>query len=254
MYLFGPFSWLAIPGFLFALYAQFKLRGLYAKYHDVPQSQGLTGAEVAQRILESQGIRTYPVRDYEGSETPAPAQDESGPMTVGIGMCPGELTDHYDPRNRVLRLSEANFRSSSLSAIGVAAHEAGHALQHKEKYAPLEVRMSIVGVTGFATNAGFILFFLGMFFHSHLGQFMMQLGIWLYSGIVIFQLITLPVEYDASSRAKKVLASMGLVDHEEGEAIRKVLGAAALTYVAALAVAMLELLRMILVANSRDRD
>ncbi len=216
----GWWDLIPVPGFLLALYAQ---------YHDVPQSRGMTGAEVAQAILDRAGIRN-----------------------VSIESCEGDLTDHYDPKERVLRLSEANFRTSSLSAIGVAAHEAGHALQHKEKYAPLEMRMSVVGVTNIATSAGMILFFIGMLFHSGL---MLQIGIWCYSAIVVFQVITLPVEFDASARAKRVLAELGFVDHDEAEAIRKVLGAAALTYVAALAVAMLELIRMIALANAtRDRD
>jgi len=220
-----------IPGFLMALWAQFKLKGLYAKYHEIPQSKGMTGAEVAQAILDSAGVRD-----------------------VTIEPCPGQLTDHYDPRNRVLRLSEENFRTSSLSAIGIAAHEAGHAIQHKEKYFPLEMRMSIVGVTGFATNAGMILFMIGLFVHPGLGQKLMQIGIWCYSAIVGFQLITLPVEYNASARAKKVLMNLGFVNREESVAINKMLNAAALTYVAALATALLELIKMIVMANSRNRD
>ncbi len=228
-YYFGWWDLIPIPGFLLALYAQIKLRSLYAKYRDVPQSQGMTGAQVAQAILNHAGIRH-----------------------ISIEPCEGELTDHYDPKKHVLCLSEENFRTSSLSAIGVAAHEAGHAIQHKEKYAPLEARMAVVGMTGFATNSGMILFMIGLFIRSGI---LLQIGIWLYSAIVVFQLITLPVEIDASARAKKVLANLGFVNREEGEAIKKVLGAAALTYVAGLATAMLELLKMILLANRvRDRD
>lgn len=229
MFFFTPFDLIPIPGFLLALYAQFKLKSLYARYLDMRQSRGMTGAEVARAILDSEGLRN-----------------------VQIEECPGELTDHYDPRSRTLRLSSANFQTSSIAAIGVAAHEAGHAIQHKEKYAPLEMRMSIVGVTGFATNAGIILFMVGLFIPAW--SFLLHVGIWLYSAIVVFQVITLPVEYNASARAKQVLARLGFVSGEEGEAIRKMLGAAALTYVAALAVAMLQLLRMILIANQRDRD
>ncbi len=229
MFYFGWWDLLPIPGFLLALYAQFKLRSLFKKYQNVPQSQGMTGAEVAQAILDHEGIRN-----------------------VSIEPCPGELTDHYDPRARVLRLSEANFNTSSLAAIGIAAHEAGHAIQHKEKYVPLDMRMTIVGVTGIATNAGMILFMIGLFFHSGI---LLQVGIWCYSAIVVFQGITLPVEFDASARAKRVLAELGFVNREEGEAIKKMLGVAALTYVAAMATAMLELLRMIILANHvRDRD
>jgi len=228
MYFFHWWDLIPVPGFLLALYAQFKLKALYAKYHDMPQSQGKTGADVAQAILDHAGIRD-----------------------VSIEPCAGQLTDHYDPRKKVLRLSEANFRTSSLAAIGIAAHEAGHAIQHKEKYAPLEMRMAIVGVTGFATNAGWILFMIGFFISSGI---LLQIGIWCYSAIIVFQVITLPVEYDASARAKRVLADLGFVNREEGEIIKKMLGVAALTYVAALAVAILQLLKMILIANSRRRN
>jgi uncharacterized protein len=220
---------LVLPGFLLGLYAMFRLRSLYARYQNVPQSKGVTGAEVAQAILDHEGIRN-----------------------VSIEPCDGHLTDHYDPKNRVLRLSEANFKSSSLSAIGVAAHEAGHAIQHKEKYAPLEMRMSIIGITGIGSSLSPIIFFVGFLFHS---PFMLQLGIWLFSAVVVFQLITLPVEFDASARAKKVLADLGFINRDEEIAIRKVLNAAALTYVAALVTAMLELLRMIIMANQqRSRE
>jgi uncharacterized protein len=229
---FGWWDLLPIPGVLLALYAQFKLRSLYSKYRDVPQSRGMTGAQVAQAILDHAGIHD-----------------------VSIEPIAGDLTDHYDPRQKVLRLSEANFRTSSLSAIGVAAHEAGHALQHQENYSLLGARMAIVGVTNLATNAGIILFMIGLFFHGGMRNIFLQLGIWLYSAMVVFHGLTLPVEYNASARAKRVLADLGFVNGEEGVAIKKMLGAAALTYVAALATSALELLRMILMANrSRDRD
>lgn len=228
MFYFGWWDLIPIPGFLLGLYATYKTRTVYAHYHGVPQSQGMTGAQVAQAILDHAGIRN-----------------------VSIEPCEGVLTDHYDPRERVLRLSRENFEMSSLSAIGVAAHEAGHAIQHKEKYAPLEMRMAIARTTGFATNASMIIFMIGLFIHNGL---LLQLGIWFFSAYVVFQMITLPVEFDASARAKRVLADLGFVNREEGEAIRKVLGAAALTYVAAFATACLELLRMIALANSRDRN
>jgi Zn-dependent membrane protease YugP len=227
------FSPLSIPflilGGAIGLIAMLRLQSTYAKYKNVPQSRGLTGAEVAQAILDKAGIRD-----------------------VSIEPCPGRLTDHYDPRARILRLSEDNFHTSSIAAIGVAAHEAGHALQHQEKYLPLELRMSVVGITNFSSGAAPLIFALGFFLHM---PSMLQIGIWLYSAIVVFQLITLPVEYDASSRAKRVLADLGLVNREEGEAIRKMLSAAALTYVAALITAILQLIDMIFVANqSRNRN
>jgi uncharacterized protein len=227
MMMFDPMYFIiAAPGLVLSLYAMFKLKSTYAKYAEVPQSKGMTGAEVARAILDHEGLRN-----------------------VAIEQCPGELTDHYDPRHRVLRLSHSNFDSSSLSAIGVAAHEAGHAIQHKEKYAPLEARMAIVGVTNIGSNLGVILFGIGTIVQGL--PFLMTLGIWLFSAVVVFQLITLPVEYDASARAKRVLANLGFVSAQEGIAIRKVLNAAALTYVAALVSAVLQLLYMIMRANSR---
>ncbi len=229
MYSFGWYDLIPIPGLILALYAQFRMRRLYSEYQKVPQRQGMTGAEVARAILDHEGLRDVAIEPIEG-----------------------ELTDHYDPSHRVLRLSRSNFEISSLSSIGVAAHEAGHALQHKEKYAPLEARMAVVGMTNFATNSGVILFFIGMVFHS---AWMLQLGVWLYSAIVVFQMITLPVEFDASARAKKVLSTLGFVRGDELIAIRKVLGAAALTYVAGLATAALELIRMIALSHAiRDRE
>jgi uncharacterized protein len=225
MFYFGWESLIPIPGVIFALYAKFKLEATYRKYHEIPQSQGKTGAEVAEAILEHAGIHD-----------------------VRVEPCAGVLTDHYDPRNKVLRLSEENFQVSSLSSIGVAAHEAGHAIQHHQAYAPLQMRMAIVGVTNISSQAGIILFMIGLFTNI---PAMLTIGIWLFSAIVVFQLITLPVEFDASARAKKVLGNMGFVNGEEGRAIQKVLGAAALTYVAGLAMAILELAKLIAIANSR---
>ncbi|MDD2708278.1 MAG: zinc metallopeptidase [Verrucomicrobiae bacterium] len=229
MYMFHWYELVPIPGVLLGFYAMFKLRSLYSKYQNVPQSKGMTGAEVAQAILDKAGVRE-----------------------VRIEGCEGELTDHYDPRGKVLRLSEANFRTSSLAAIGVAAHEAGHAIQHHVKYAPLETRMAVVGVTNFASISAPILFMIGMFMHSGI---LLQIGIWLFSAIVVFQAITLPVEFNASARAKRVLLEMGIVSRDEEEIVKKLLNAAALTYVAGLVTAALELLKMILYANlQRDRD
>lgn len=226
------FHWshlIAVPGILLGLFAMFRMKSLFAKYQNVPQSLGMTGEEVAKAILERAGIRD-----------------------VAIESCPGHLTDHYDPKNKVLRLSEDNFRTSSLAAIGVAAHEAGHAIQDHEKYALLGARMAIVGVTNIGSMASPLIFMAGFWFRNGM---LLNLGIFLFLGIVIFQLVTLPVEFDASARAKKMLNRFGFVNPEEGKIISKLLNAAALTYVAALVTALLELVRMFVLANSvRDRD
>ena len=223
-----------IPGLLLGLYAQFKLSGTYNKYMRVGVESGLSGAQAARRILDNAGLVDIPVEEI-----------------------PGRLTDHFDPRKRALFLSSNNFNERSLSAVGVAAHEAGHALQQQAAYAPLNIRMAIVPMTNFATTAsGFILmgsvvlhsmrFITGQTF-SHL----MSLGIVLFAIFALFQLITLPVEFDASRRAKEQLVRFGIVGNSESRAVSQVLSAAALTYVAALVTALLQLLYWVMVARDR---
>ncbi len=218
---------LLIPAFLFSLWAQIKVQSTFNKYAKVPSSLGITAAELAKRILESAGI--YDVR---------------------VEMVSGWLSDHYDPRNKVLRLSQATYSSKSVAALGVAAHEAGHAIQHKNKYAPLVVRDMAVPLAITGSNLAWIIFILGLFMSAPI---FLKAGIVLFSFVVFFSLITLPVEFDASARAVKQLKMM--MPTSEVEGVKKVLTAAAMTYVASAAVAILQLLRMLIIAGAfGDRE
>jgi hypothetical protein len=235
MFYFDPLYLLfAIPGLLLGIYAQFKLSSTYAKYMRVAADSGLSGAQAARRIL-----------------------DDAGLQDVSIEEIPGKLTDHYDPRKRALFLSSPNFNERSLSAIGVAAHESGHALQHQVSYAPLNFRMAIVPVTNFASMASYSILMGSLILHSMryisgpLFSHLMTLGIILFAITALFQAITLPVEFDASRRAKEQLFRLGIVSNNERTAISRVLSAAALTYVAGLVTALLQLLYWISVANRR---
>jgi len=224
------FDWtfvLLLPALAFAIWAQSKVRGTYQKYSQVRSRANITGAQAARRILDSQGL-----------------------TDVKVEQVAGQLTDHYDPRKRVLRLSEAVYASPSLAALGVAAHETGHALQHKFNYAPLKLRSGLVPVAQFGTWLAFPLFFIGFIIPSV--NWMMDLGILFFAGAVAFSLVTLPVEYNASSRAIKVLSSGGYLAPDETDGARKVLSAAAWTYVAAATMAILQLLRLILLRGARD--
>jgi Zn-dependent membrane protease YugP len=217
---------------LLGIYAQIKLSGTYGHYAQVPPTSGLSGAEAAREILDSAGLQAMPIE-----------------------MVEGHLTDHYDPMKKALFLSEENYYGRSLSAVGVAAHEAGHALQHKAAYFPLHLRMAMVPVTNIATQASMFLFVFGMFLG--LAKFFLA-GIIIYAITTAFQLVTLPVEFDASSRAKKQLEQLGLVrGEEEARGVRKVLSAAAMTYVAAMVTSLLTLLYYVLrfsQMGSRERE
>ncbi|HKX19152.1 MAG TPA: zinc metallopeptidase [bacterium] len=228
MFFWDPTYIMVLPAILLALYAQLRVRSTYAKYSQVPVSSGLTGAEAAAEILRSHGL--------------------SG---VQIEQIDGTLSDHYDPRTRVLRLSNDVYNGASVASVGVAAHESGHALQHAENYGPLALRSAIVPVSQFGSWLAYPIFLLGFFFHS--GTFM-QLGLLIFSAFVAFTLITLPVEFDASGRALRVLASGHLMTDDELRGVRSVLGAAALTYVAAAATAILQLLRLLLLSNMARRE
>jgi uncharacterized protein len=225
---------LPIPGILLALWAQFRLRSAYARYIEAPTERGLTGADVARTILDRNGLPDVEIYKIEG-----------------------ELTDHYDPTKRAVFLSEVSYDGDSVASIGVAAHEVGHALQHKESYAMLELRMALAPATTFASGASYFIFLAGMLLRGALGSWaprMMWIGVGLFSVVALFQLITLPVEYDASARAKRQLDRLGLVTASEQDAVADMLYAAALTYVAAMASALLELLRWIMIARGMDRD
>ena len=226
MYYFGHYWWLMIPGLLLGIYAQIKLSSAYNRYLQVPIESGLSGAEAARRILDDAGLIHVPIEE--------------------IG---GQLTDHYDPQKRTLFLSSENYHGRSISAVGVAAHESGHALQHQASYAPLELRMAMVPATQFASMAWMGILVLGMFVPV-VGKFL-WLAIAIFAVITLFQIVTLPVEFDASSRAKKQLFRLGLVRAEESEAVSKVLSAAAMTYVAAMVTSILQLLRLLALARDR---
>jgi uncharacterized protein len=213
-----------IPGLLLGIWAQIKLSHTYNKYIQVPVDSGMTGAEAAREILDRAGLNDVPVEEI-----------------------PGHLSDHYDPSKRALFLSSDNFHQQTLAAVGVAAHEAGHALQHQAAYGLFSVRMALVPVTQFANMAYMGIFFVGLFLG--LLKVVLPIIIVIFAVITLFQLVTLPVEYDASRRAKEQLFRLGLVHEHERAGVSKVLNAAALTYVAALVSAMLNLLYYITLAR-----
>jgi len=223
-----------IPALLLAVYAQWKVRSTYHKYATVEASSRLTAAQVARYILDRASFQVLPT----GSRST---------QAVEIEAVPGVLSDHYDPRTRTLRLS--NPHSRSLADIGVAAHEAGHALQHAENYGPLSLRSTIVHVANFGSQLAIPLFFAGLIFRM---PPLITVGILAYSLAVLFTLVTLPVEFNASRRAIKLLKDGGFVQSkEELSAVKQVLGAAALTYVAAAAVAVLQLVQLLLISRRR---
>ncbi len=220
---------LILPALALALYAQAKVRGAYAKYGKVFASSQITGAEAAHRILQTGG---------------------AGEVTVE--KVAGQLTDHYDPRKKVLRLSEGVYGNTSIAALGIAAHEAGHALQHATGFSPLSVRNAIYPVASIGSTLAFPLFFIGFLMSSKGPSILMDIGILLFAGAVVFSVITLPVEFDASKRAMALLGERGFLVGNEIDGARKVLSAAALTYVASTAMAAMQLVRMFLMRSSRD--
>ncbi len=219
----------AIPGMLLGIYAQIKLSSTYKKYVRVAVASGLTGAQAAREILDRAGLGALPVREVRG-----------------------HLTDHYDPIRKALFLSSENFQGRSLAAVGVAAHEAGHALQHQVGYAPLKLRMFLVPATQFASMAYLPILLLGYFLGGPWFSNMLGVVIGIFAIITFFQLVTLPVEFNASSRAKEQLLRLGLISSGEQGGISKVLNAAALTYVAAMVTSMLQLLYWIMLARGRN--
>lgn len=217
---------LIIPALLLALYAQYKVKSTYAKYSQVNNLRGYTGSQVARYILD----------DYRLTD-------------IQVEPISGELSDHYDPRSKKLRLSNGIFDGRSVAALGIAAHEAGHAIQDKRAYAPLKIRNGLVPVTNLGTTIAFPLFLLGLF--VGIPQ-LMDIGIILFSLAVVFSIITLPVEFNASKRAIKVLADGHFLNEKELPMAREVLNAAALTYVAATAMAVMNLLRLLALRSQRD--
>ena len=221
--------YLIIPPMILALYAQSKVKSTYAKFSKISARSRISGAETARRILQS-----------------------SGASNVSVERAKGRLSDHYDPRKKVLRLSEGVHDSSSLAALGIAAHEAGHAVQDASGYAPLHIRNGIYPIANLGSSLAFPLFFIGFIFSQSGPTILMDLGILLFTGAVVFSLITLPVEFNASRRALALLSDGGYLQSDELVGARKVLSAAALTYVAATAMAAMQLLRMFILRGSRD--
>lgn len=219
---------LILPALVLAVWAQFKVRSTYNKYQQVPSRMGLSGAQVARRILDTNGL-----------------------LNVGVEAVAGDLTDHYHPKDKVVRLSESIYGSNSLAALAIAAHETGHAVQDQVGYAPMTLRSRLVPMANLGSTLAFPLFFIGLIFSAKVG-WLMDLGILFFSAAVLFHMVTLPVEFDASARAIRVLNDNGYLAPDEIQGARKVLNAAAWTYVAAASMAVLELLRLIILRQSRD--
>jgi len=219
-----------IPAIILTIYAQIKISSTFKRYAKIRAAGGYTGAQVARRLLDQKGL-------YD----------------VQIERTQGHLSDHYDPRTKVVRLSEDIYNGTSLAALGVAAHETGHAVQHDEGYVPFNTRSSIVPVANFGSQIAPWLIMAGFFLGSRAG-ILLDLGIIAFAAVVVFQLVTLPVEFNASSRALAFLENGGFLVREEVKGARKVLRAAALTYVAAALTAVLTLVRFLLLANARDGD
>lgn len=240
--------WLVMPAFLFALWAQYKVRSSFARWSRVRASGGYTGAEIAQDLLRRAQVAASTRR---GQETRA-AQALGA---VAIEPIRGELSDHYDPRENVLRLSEAVYASDSVAAIGVAAHEAGHAIQQATGYPAIVLRSLLVPAAQWGSTLALPLFFIGLVFSAGEAaglRILMDIGILLYVAAVVFTIITLPVEYDASGRALTLLRQGGYVSAAELDGVKSVLGAAALTYVAAAATAVFTLIRLLILRSERD--
>lgn len=226
---FDPTYILVLFGAILCIAASAKLNSTYSKYAKVQCMSGMTGAQAAARILSNAGI--YDVR---------------------IERVGGNLTDHYDPKNKVLRLSDSTYNATSVAALGVAAHECGHAVQHQKGYAPLKLRSALVPAANIGSRLGIPIILLGILFG--LNSTLVPIGIWVFALSVLFQIVTLPVEFNASSRALVMLQDYGITGGQETGYCRKILSAAALTYVAGAASAILQLLRLILLFGNRRND
>lgn len=229
LYYFDPTYIFVIIGALLSMLASAKVQSTFNRYKRVRSVAGMSGAEAAQRLLNNAGI-----------------------IDVSIERVPGNLTDHYDPSSKTLRLSDATYASNSVAAIGVAAHECGHAIQHYEGYAPLQLRSALVPIANIGSRIGIPICILGVILSMN--QTLITIGLWVFALAVLFQIVTLPVELNASRRAVFLLEQTGILYGEEITGARKVLGAAALTYVAAATSSILQLLRFILIFGGRDRD
>ncbi|MEN6349010.1 MAG: zinc metallopeptidase [Syntrophomonas sp.] len=218
-----------LPALILSIYAQFKVKSTFSKYSGVRSSRGYSGSDIAAALLRRNGLAGQ----------------------VNIEAIGGSLSDHYDPAAKTLRLSQDVYGSNSIAAIGVAAHEVGHAIQHGEHYGPLELRHQIVPITNFASTASFPILLLGFFLHM---SNLVLLGIVLFSAVVLFHIVTLPVEFNASHRAVTQLVEGGLISSDEAPLVKKVLGAAALTYVAATLSALANLLYYVMIFMGGNDD
>jgi hypothetical protein len=226
LYMFGPGGYLIIIGIVITMWAQAKVTGTFNKYLRVKNRRGLTGYEVATEILRKNGV-----------------------TDVQVVQIQGKLSDHFDPRRRVVRLSTDVYQGRSIASLAVAAHEIGHVLQHEEGYAPIRVRDSLVPVASIGSKFSWVLILAGLF----LGMTgLATIGVWLFSAVVLFQIVTLPVEFNASSRALATLEGSYYLSEDEMPAAKKVLNAAAMTYVAATLVAVLQLIRLLMLTGRRN--
>ena len=230
-YYWDPTYILVVIGAVICMIASARVKGTFNKYSQLRSMSGMNGAQVAQRVLQAAGIYDEQVRHVSGS-----------------------LTDHYDPRTKTVNLSDPVYNATSVAALGVAAHECGHAIQHAKSYAPLSIRSALVPIANFGSMLAWPVILIGLLFNTRSSGLIIDIGILLFSAAVLFQLVTLPVEFDASRRALVMLRTQGILSDDELKYTRRVLKSAALTYVASAAAAILQLLRIILITNGRRRD
>ena len=230
-YYWDPTYILVVIGAVICMIASARVKGTFNKYSQIRSMSGMNGAQVAQRVLQAAGIYDVQVRHVSGS-----------------------LTDHYDPRTKTVNLSDPVYNAKSVAALGVAAHECGHAIQHAKNYAPLSIRSALVPIANFGSMLAWPVILIGLLFNTRSSGLIIDIGILLFSAAVLFQLVTLPVEFDASRRALVMLRTQGILADDELKYTRRVLKSAALTYVASAAAAILQLLRIILITNGRRRD
>lgn len=230
-YYWDPTYILVVIGAVICMIASARVKGTFNKYSQLRSMSGMNGAQVAQRVLQAAGIYDVQVRHVSGS-----------------------LTDHYDPRTKTVNLSDPVYNATSVAALGVAAHECGHAIQHAKSYAPLSIRSALVPIANFGSMLAWPVILIGLFFNTRSSGLIIDIGILLFSAAVLFQLVTLPVEFDASRRALVMLRTQGILADDELKYTRRVLKSAALTYVASAAAAILQFLRIILITNGRRRD
>lgn len=230
-YYWDPTYILVVIGAVICMIASARVKGTFNKYSQLRSMSGMNGAQVAQRVLQAAGIYDVQVRHVSGS-----------------------LTDHYDPRTKTVNLSDPVYNATSVAALGVAVHECGHAIQHAKSYAPLSIRSALVPIANFGSMLAWPVILIGLLFNTRSSGLIIDIGILLFSAAVLFQLVTLPVEFDASRRALVMLRTQGILADDELKYTRRVLKSAALTYVASAAAAILQLLRIILITNGRRRD